>query len=101
MKSEHRHELQTNELGKFTEKMGSFLEVHGNRLMIGICVASLVASGIIYWVRTDRNSEASAWRELSQAIASNDPQDMKDVWNNHKRTPAGHWARVREAPISR
>src|SRR5262245_26115611 len=96
MKSEHRHELQTNELGKFTEKLGSFLEVHGNRLMIGICIASLVASGLIYWIRTQRNSEATAWRELSRAIASNDPQDLKDVWSAHTGTTAGHWARVRE-----
>jgi hypothetical protein len=96
MKSEHRHELQTNELGKFTEKLGSFLEVHGNRLMIGICVVSLVASGIIYWVRTTRNTDAAAWRELSSAIAANKADDFKDVWNAHRGTPAGLWARLRE-----
>jgi len=96
MKSEHRHELQTNELGKFTEKMGSFLEVHGNRLMIAICVVSLAASGVIYWVRSARSTDAAAWRDLSQAMASNDAQNLKDVWNSHKGTAAGNWARVRE-----
>jgi hypothetical protein len=96
MKSEHRHELQTNELGKVTEKLGSFLEIHGNRLMIGICVASLAASVVIYWVRTKHNDEAAAWRELSTAFATNKAEDFYDVWESHKGTPTGLWARVHE-----
>jgi hypothetical protein len=96
MKSEHRHDLQTNELGKITEKLGSFMEVHGNRLMIGVCVVSLAASVAIYWVRTQRNSEASAWREMSTAIATGKAEDFYDVWVDHKGTPTGLWARVHE-----
>jgi hypothetical protein len=96
MKGEHRHELQTNELGKFTEKVGGFLEIHGNRLMIGVCVASLVASLIIYWVRKQNNAEASAWRELSAAMASTKPDDFYDVWEAHPGTPTGLWARAQE-----
>jgi hypothetical protein len=96
MKGEHRHELQTNELGKFTEKVGGFLEVHGNRLMIGVCVASLVASLIIYWVRKQNNAEASAWRELSSAMASTKPDDFYDVWEAYPGTPTGLWARALE-----
>jgi hypothetical protein len=96
MKSEHRHELQTNELGKITEKLTAFMEVHGNRLMIGVCVASLLASATIYWVRTRRNNEAAAWRELASAVASNDPDQFFDVWNAYPGTPTGLWARVHE-----
>ncbi len=96
MKSEHRHELQTNELGKFTEKVGGFLEVHGNRLMIGVCVASLVASGIIFWVKRERSASEAAWRELSSAFASAKPDDFYDVWKAHPGTPTGLWARARE-----
>jgi hypothetical protein len=97
MKSEHRHDLQTNELGKITEKLGSFMEVHGNRLMIGVCVVSLAASVAIYWVRTQRNSDAAAWREMSTAIATGKAEDFYDVWVEHKGTPTGLWARVHEA----
>lgn len=96
MKSEHRHELQTNELGKITEKLTGFMEVHGNRLMIGVCVASLVASAIIYWVRTRHNNEAAAWRELASAAASNKPEEFFDVWNAHPGSLTGAWARVHE-----
>jgi hypothetical protein len=96
MKSEHRHDLQTNELGKITEKVGSFMEVHGNRLMIGVCVVSLAASVAIYWVRTQRNADAAAWREMSTAIATGKAEDFYDVWVEHKGTPTGLWARVHE-----
>jgi hypothetical protein len=96
MKSEHRHDLQTNELGKITEKLGSFMEVHGNRLMIGVCVISLAASVAIYWVRTQRNADAAAWREMSTAIATGKAEDFYDVWVEHKGTPTGLWARVHE-----
>jgi len=96
MKSEHRHELQTNELGKMTEKLGSFMEVHGNRLMIGVCVVSLAASIAIYWFRTQRNAETAAWREMSTAIATGKAEDFYDVWIEHKGTPTGLWARVHE-----
>jgi hypothetical protein len=96
MKSEHRHELQTNELGKIAEKLTAFMEVHGNRLMIGVCVASLLASAVIYWVRTRRNSEAAAWRELAGALAVNRADDFYDVWNGNQGTSVGLWARVHE-----
>jgi hypothetical protein len=94
MKSEHRHELQTNELGKVAEKFWAFLELHGNRLMIGICVASLAASGVIYWVRTKRNDEAAAWREMSSAFATNKAEDFFDVWEHHQGTSTAVWARA-------
>lgn len=96
MKSEHRHELQTNELGKFTEKLGTFLEGHGNSLMIGICTVSIVASGIIYWVKTQNSKESVAWRDLASAMANNKPEDFKEVWESHKGTTTGLWARVHE-----
>src|SRR5205823_7640856 len=95
MKSEHRHDLQTNELGKITEKLGSFMEVHGNRLMIGVCVVSLAASVAIYWFRTQRNADAAAWREMSTAIATGKAEDSFDVWVGHRGMRTGHWARVR------
>jgi hypothetical protein len=96
MKSEHRHDLQTNELGKIAERLTAFLEVHGNRLMIGVCVVSLLASAMIYWVRTRRNNEAAAWRELAGAVAANRADDFYDVWNGNQGTTVGQWARVHE-----
>ena len=57
MKSEHRHELQTNDLGKYAEKAALYIDRHGNRLMMGICIAAIALSaGIFYW-RTQSNKQ--------------------------------------------
>lgn len=97
MKSEHRHELQTNELGRVADKVahdfGGFFEQYGNRIMIGICVVSVVASLIIYKVRSNYSSEAAAWRDLA---VSRKPEDFKEVWETHPGTHAALWARVHE-----
>lgn len=93
MKSEHRHELQTNELGKIADKMGGFFELYGNRIMIGLCVVSIVASAIIYWVRSSRAKDSAAWTALT---TSGNAEDLADVWDRFPGTPAGIWSRVRE-----
>ncbi|HLJ11829.1 MAG TPA: hypothetical protein VKU82_11605 [Planctomycetaceae bacterium] len=100
MKSEHRHDLQTNELGKIADKLANFIEVHGNRLMIGICVVALLASAGIFWWRSKTAAETAAWRDLSAALATNNtanrPDDFYDVWEAHKGSLPGLWARVHE-----
>lgn len=96
MKSEHRHELQTNELGKFAEKLAIFIDVHGNRLMVGVCLACIPLAAIIYWYRTTTNNEAAAWRDFAAAVSNNKPEDFFEVWETHKSSPVGLWARVHE-----
>ena len=100
MKSEHRHDLQTNELGKIADKLASFIEVYGNRLMIGICVVALLASAGIFWWRSRTAAETAAWRDLSAALATNNttnqPEYFFDVWEGHKGSLPGLWARVHE-----
>jgi hypothetical protein len=97
MKSQHRHELQTNELSKVADKvvgsMGGFFETYGNRVLIGFCVAAVVASLVIYKTRRDRSNEAAAWRELSNA---RNAEDYAGVSESHPGTAAGRWARVHE-----
>jgi hypothetical protein len=96
MKSEHRHELQTNELGKFAEKMAVFIDVHGNRLMIGVCLACLPLAAFIYWWRSENNAQAAAWRDFSAAIAVDKPEEFHAVWKDHPNTTPAYWARVHE-----
>jgi hypothetical protein len=96
MKSEHRHELQTNELGKFAEKAAIYIDRHGNRLMIGICVVALALSGGIFWWRTQRGNQMAAWTDLSTAINNGKPEIFQSVWDDHKGTVPGLWAKVHE-----
>jgi hypothetical protein len=96
MKSEHRHELQTNDLGKFAEKAAVFIDVHGNRLMIGVCLACLPLAGLIYYLRSESNAQAAAWRDFSAAISAGKAEDFHAVWQDHPGTAPAYWARVQE-----
>ena len=96
MKSEHRHDLQTNELGRFAEKMAVFIDVHGNRIMIGVCLACLPLAGFIYWWRSNSNAQAAAWRDFSAAINTNKAEEFHAVWQDHPGTAPAYWARVHE-----
>lgn len=96
MKSEHRHELQTNELGKAVERLGTFMEVHGNRLMIGVLVVGLAAFVALFWYRRENLKRAAAWQEFAIAVRSHDVNEYHDVWSRHKGMPAGLWAAVHE-----
>src|SRR5262245_3349537 len=93
MKSQHRHELQVNELGKVAENVLGVFERYGNHIMIGVLVLSLAGALTIYKVRHDRSGEATAWRDLAGARKA---EDFADVWKTHPGSTAGLWARVRE-----
>lgn len=94
MKSEHRHELQTNELGRVADQVGVFFQTNGNKLMMWVCAASLVLAAGIYWYRSSNVAESSAWAQYSSA---RNADDYADVWNNYKSSNAAPWARLREA----
>src|SRR6185436_18062115 len=97
MKSQHRHDLQTNELGRFAEKFaasaGEFYESRGNQLLIGIVVVALAASALIYRTKTNRHAEAAAWADLANA---NQAEGFATVAQAHAGTNAARWARVHE-----
>jgi hypothetical protein len=96
MKSEHRHELQTNELGQWAEKAAAYIDIHGNRLMMIICGVAIVLSGGIFWWRMSSSKATAAWTDLSMAIANGNPETLRSVWDDHKGTVPGFWAKVRE-----
>ncbi|MFN0051010.1 MAG: tetratricopeptide repeat protein [Planctomycetales bacterium] len=93
MKSQHRHELQTNELGKIAGQAVGFFETHGNRVLTGVCVVALVAAAWIYKSRSDQVKAAAAWLDLAGAGRS---EDLKQVRERHPGTPAADWAQLQE-----
>lgn len=98
MKSQHRHDLQTNELGKVADKVatsfGGFFEAYGNLVMIGFCVVALIAAAVIIKVRVDHGKDAAAW---SAFAAAKNPEEYKRVAADHPGTGAAIWARDKEA----
>jgi hypothetical protein len=94
MKSEHRHELQTNDLSKWTDKTVQVLEIYSNQILWTICGILLVSAGIIYWVRSSRAAESSAWTDFASSRAT---EDLDLISNQHPGTRAAEWATLEKA----
>jgi len=94
MKSEHRHELKTNELGKLAGQIVPFFEKYGNRLLTGLVVMSVVAAAVIYWQRSSRGAAEAGWTMLSAATS---PDKYAEVADKFPGTAVGAWARLSEA----
>lgn len=72
MKSEHRHELNANELEKVTENIGKFFEQHGMKVLIGLSAAILVGVGVYFLVNMGADVEEAASTQLVNAENTDD-----------------------------
>lgn len=94
MKSEERHRLKENELGRVVQTTGSTLERYATTIVAGVCVALLVAAAAIWWGRQSTASSSAAWTLLENAESVD---DFGSIAEKYKNTPAGNWARLRES----
>ena len=70
MKSERRHELQTNSLATAIQGAPQFLRVHGSKVFLGLIIVLLAA--IFLYQRTRRNQEQldAGWSNIAVARTS-------------------------------
>src|SRR3954451_14773087 len=98
MKSEHRHELKTNELGRITSDFRRTSEryVHEHR-NTALAVAAVVAVGLVgalFWMNRLGSVEQNGWRDIA---AAGKGADFANVADKYSGTPLAAWARLREA----
>jgi len=91
MKSEHRHELQTNDLSKLTQKGVRFVEEHAMKITIVICVITVAIAGYRIYATQAASTSANAWYDFSTARS---PDDFATIAENDrvKGTVAADWA---------
>lgn len=97
MKSEHRHELQTNDLSKLFVQAGEFLQKNRQPLLIAtITIVVLVAAYAVYSSRVGTDS-AESWTRLASAQSA---EAFANVADDFEGTTAGAWARLRESELN-
>lgn len=95
MKTERRHELQTNELADWLGRTIELIEAN-YRAVLGVLVAVVVVVGAALYLRSESTSRRSeGWDRFFQAQASQDfVGDMLSVSENYDGTSAGAWAKL-------
>lgn len=98
MKSEHRHELKTNDLSRLVSDWGQALEqyVHqhtGQLAVVGVLVLAAII-GVFYWRTAAGAADSEGWRALANAQTD---ADLANVADKYAGTTVAAWARLREA----
>ena len=97
MKSQHRHDLQTNELGKLLERITPFFEKYATtRNVLILCGAIVAAAAVIYRVRDSRALDENAWTNFMSCQSA---EDFAKVADKFEGTDVGAWARLNEGEM--
>jgi hypothetical protein len=97
MKSEHRHELKTNDLERIASDWGHasehYLHEHTNLLIAGAVALVVLVVGVIYWRTSAGSYDSQGWRALSDAQST---ADFGTVADKYAGTKVALWARLQE-----
>ena len=92
MKTERRHELQTNVLADWLGKKIIALEKY-SRAAAGIVIALLIAVFVvIYLSKQQASRRATGWSKLFQGSVERDLTQMRETAEEHRGTEVGLWA---------
>lgn len=94
MKSEHRHELKSNELQKLLQRTRPFFEKYGTAILWGLSVVILLAAAFVFWYKRTAGTQAAGWTKLDTASTA---EDYANIADRYTGTRVGTWARLLQA----
>ena len=95
MKTERRHELQTNELADWLGHSYQSAKPF-SKTILAVVVAVVVIAGTAWFLLTWSNAKrGEAWQEYQVAFSSDDPDShLRTLLEEHPNTPAGQAAKI-------
>jgi tetratricopeptide (TPR) repeat protein len=93
MKTQRRHELQTN---KLADEIGRYLQMakpYSRQIGLGALAAVLIVGAVIYLIHQQTTSQALGWSEFLRAFNTYDSKALAEVGKLKEGTTAGLWAR--------
>lgn len=99
MDSQHRHELQQNDLGKLTNKAVPFFQKYGWHMVGAVGVVALAWAIGAYWFWQSTTSNAQSWAQFDRVMhqPSSSAGDYAALAEKHPGSSVAAWARLKEA----
>ncbi|WP_339734000.1 tetratricopeptide repeat protein [uncultured Gimesia sp.] len=94
MKSEHRHDLQTNDLSKLMVQAEPFMEKYGVKAVVAAGVIFVVVIGYFSWSSSRSDQDAEGWTLLAACTST---ADFETVAEDYSGTKVAQWALVHAA----
>jgi tetratricopeptide (TPR) repeat protein len=92
MKSQRRHELQTNMLADWLGETLGRIKPYQNAILATVILVVVVVLGFMWWRNRSASFGADAW--ASVRLVNDDPQAYEDVAQRFPKTPAGEWSAI-------
>ncbi len=94
MKSEHRHELKTSELGRLLERVRPFFDQYSNHI-IAVLVLLLIAA--IVWTSYSSQAISARSEGWDQWAKANNAEDYGNLADKYPNDDVGVWAKLVES----
>ena len=94
MKTERRHELQTNDLATWLGEAIKTTEKYSRAIMATIVAAIVLIGLYFYQSRQSAAREAKVWNAYFRAFDVGGPKEMEEIAVKQGDTLAGRWARL-------
>src|SRR5210317_150148 len=92
MKSQKRHELQTNELADHLGRYMQAIQPYQNLVLFGVVAAIVIVGGVL-WLSNQQTAKASAsWSEYFVALGQQRADGLEEVAQIHDGSTAALWA---------
>jgi hypothetical protein len=92
MKTERRHELQTNELADYLGKHLQKVQPYYTHILVGIIAVVALSCLYVYTTRARTERRGRSWGEYFSAFSSRDADALDEVAKLHEDTAAAIWA---------
>lgn len=99
MDSQHRHELQQNELRKLTTKAAPIVEQYLWHIVAVAGVALVAFFGLVIWFSESSATTTEGWAQFDRVLHEQNPTagDFDEVAEKHPSSAVAAWARLKEA----
>lgn len=97
MDSQHRHQLQQNDLGQIALQAKPWLEQHLIKLIAAVVGVLVVVIGASVWFNAQETSQSEAWGKLYSARTVD---EFGKVADEHPGSLAAAWSRLKMAELN-
>lgn len=93
MKTQRRHELQTN---KLADEIGVYLQKvrpYQKQILYGVATLAVLGAAVVYLSNTQQAKAGASWEDYFDAMVDQQPEALSEVARMHGGSAAALWAR--------
>jgi hypothetical protein len=99
MKTERRHELQTNVLADRLARGADVVRPYG-KIILGVVLLVLLSVVVLsFWNSRQRQRAMQGWDEFFGAMLTGNESDLEKTASEYQNTPVGDWAKLIQADM--